>query len=306
MNTSLRILLLEDTADDAELLILLLEQAGYQMEWRRVETEAEYRAALDSAPSLILADYRLPQMTGLAALQIMRQRGLDIPFIIVTGALGDEAAVECMKLGASDYLLKDRLARLPSAVQRALELAKLRAEQKLADERTQQMAFRDALTNLYNRAYFEDALDHLRRGRRFPVSLMMVDVDGLKEINDRHGHAAGDEILRRAARVLEGSLRAEDVLARIGGDEFVALLPNTDDSSVQGILERARQAILHDNLLHAERVLSLSFGAVTVRKEELLVGALPEADAKMYIEKLAKERLRDRSPRLSSYSGASP
>jgi PAS domain S-box-containing protein len=93
-----------------------------------VETEADYTAAIKTAPDLILADYSLPQYDGLRALKQLRECGLDIPFILVSGQLGEEAAVEAMKLGASDYLLKDRLARLGAAVEGALEDKRLRVE----------------------------------------------------------------------------------------------------------------------------------------------------------------------------------
>lgn len=294
MNTSIRILILEDNPDDAELMIEQLEQSGIQPDWQRVETEADFIAALESLPELILADYHLPQLSGLDALRIVQQRRLDIPFIIVTGALGDELAVECMKQGASDYLLKDRLARLPSALEQALELKKLRAEKNAADEKARQMAFRDALTGLYNRAFFDEEINQMNLGRKFPVSLMMMDVDALKAVNDHHGHAAGDELLRRVARALKGIFRAADVLARIGGDEFAVLLPETDASLANVMLERAREALLKDNLSHNDQLLSLSFGAVTVHGG-LLAEAMLQADERMYLEKIAKNPARKKT-----------
>jgi two-component system cell cycle sensor histidine kinase/response regulator CckA len=129
MTTPLRVLIVEDSPDDAELMALHLAEEGFQPDWRRVQTEPDYRAALEAPPDLILADWSLPQFSGLRALQLMREHGLDVPFVIVSGSIGEEAAVECMKQGAADYLLKDRLARLGQAVERAL------AEKSLRDER---------------------------------------------------------------------------------------------------------------------------------------------------------------------------
>lgn len=135
MNPPLHILVLEDSAIDAELIIEELRGAGFDPLWTRVKTEKDYLAALDPAPDLILADYSLPQFDGLRALKLLRERRLDIPFILVSGMIGEEAAVEVMKHGATDYLLKDRIARLGNAVSHALEEQRLRAEKRLAESR---------------------------------------------------------------------------------------------------------------------------------------------------------------------------
>jgi PAS domain S-box-containing protein len=134
MPTSLRLLLVEDCSADAELILYQLQQAGFQPEWRRLDDEASYIAALDPAFEVILADYHLPQFDALRALRLLQERGLDIPFIVITGSLSEEAAVECMREGATDYLLKDRLSRLGPAVLRALEQKRMRAEKRHAEE----------------------------------------------------------------------------------------------------------------------------------------------------------------------------
>jgi len=128
----LRVLIVEDQAADAELIIREFGHAGYRIDWRRVETESDYAAAVESLPDIILADYSVPQFGALRALEFLRARGADIPLIVVTGSLRDEAAAECIRRGAADYLLKDRLARLPEAVARALEKKGLREEQERA------------------------------------------------------------------------------------------------------------------------------------------------------------------------------
>ncbi len=114
-------------------MVRRLRQAGFEFSYQRVETEADYQAALGPHLHLILADYTLPQYNALLALQHLQARHLDIPFIVVTGAVGEEAAVECMKQGAADYLLKDRLARLGPAVEHALLQKRLRDEARQAE-----------------------------------------------------------------------------------------------------------------------------------------------------------------------------
>lgn len=134
MATPLRVLIIEDRADDAELMLYELHRAGFEADWRRVETEEDYLAQLDPAPDIILADYTLPQWDALRAVQLLQERSLDIPLIVVTGTISEEVAVECMKQGAANYILKDRMARLGQAVKHALEEKRLRVERKLADE----------------------------------------------------------------------------------------------------------------------------------------------------------------------------
>jgi PAS domain S-box-containing protein len=129
----LRVLFLEDRPEDAELALFTLQNAGFECTWQRVDTQAAYLAALSIPYDIILADYDLPQFNALQALRLLQERGLDIPFVVVTGSL-EEVAIECMKAGASDYLLKDRLGRLAPAVERALQEKRLRDAKRQAEE----------------------------------------------------------------------------------------------------------------------------------------------------------------------------
>ncbi|MGH7966528.1 MAG: ATP-binding protein, partial [Candidatus Binatia bacterium] len=116
-----------------ELILYELRRSGFTPDWQRVETAADYLARLHEGLDTILADYTLPQFDALRALHLLQERGLDIPFIVVTGTISEEAAVECMKQGAADYLLKDRLSRLGPALTRALQEKKLRDEKRRAE-----------------------------------------------------------------------------------------------------------------------------------------------------------------------------
>jgi two-component sensor histidine kinase len=134
MPDQLRTLILEDRTADADLMLHELRRAGFEPEWQRVETEADFLTRLQPAPEVILADYHLPQFDAPAALRLLHERGLDIPFLVVTGSLSEEVAVDCIKQGAADYLLKDRLTRLGPAVRGALEQKRLRDEKRQAEE----------------------------------------------------------------------------------------------------------------------------------------------------------------------------
>jgi len=133
MNTSLNLLVVEDSADDSLLLVHELKSAGFEPVWRRVDTEADFLAAIQEPPDLILSDYSMPQFNGLRAAKLLQESGRDIPFILVSGTVGEELAVEAMKCGATDYLLKDRITRLGVAVRQALEQKQLRAERARAE-----------------------------------------------------------------------------------------------------------------------------------------------------------------------------
>ena len=131
----LRALLLEDNQLDAELVLRALRKHNFEVSARIVQDEAGFTQALHShCPDIVLADFNLPSWTGMAALDVLRREGLDIPMILVSGAVGDMTAVDCIKRGATDYVLKDGLARLPEAVRRALEEKQLRQSRRQAEE----------------------------------------------------------------------------------------------------------------------------------------------------------------------------
>ncbi len=132
---SLHVLVVEDNPADSELVVRELKRAGFDPHSQRIETEAEYLEKLsDPRIDIILSDYCLPQFSGARALQLLKERELDIPFIIVSGTIGEETAVAAMRDGADDYLLKDRLARLGEAVKHALAQKQLRDERKAAEQ----------------------------------------------------------------------------------------------------------------------------------------------------------------------------
>jgi len=142
MPSPLRVLFLEDQPADATLLLHELRQYGYVPEWTRVDNEAAYLANLKIELDVILADFSLPQFNAIKALKLLRERQLDIPFIVVTGSLSEEAAAECIKQGADDYLLKDRLVRLGQAVAAAIEAKRLRDEARQAEVALRESEFR--------------------------------------------------------------------------------------------------------------------------------------------------------------------
>jgi diguanylate cyclase (GGDEF)-like protein/PAS domain S-box-containing protein len=155
----------------------------------------------------------------------------------------------------------------------------------------------DQLTGLYNRNYFEEELRRLSKSRDYPITMISADVNGLKLINDTMGHEHGDRLLKAAADVLKDCLRGSDVLARVGGDEFTAVLPNTDEATADKVIKRIRNTIRKFSEEHHDLYLSLSLGASTAYSSDVSFTELfKQADDAMYKDKyepsaMAKNRI---------------
>ncbi len=139
MENKLRVLIVEDSEDDTRLIVRSLRQGGYQPIYHRVETADEMRQQLEGNTwDIVLADYRMPRFSGLQALQLLQETGVDLPFIIVSGTIGEETAVAAMKAGAHDYLMKSNLSRLAPAVERELREAEGRRRRRRAEEQVRE------------------------------------------------------------------------------------------------------------------------------------------------------------------------
>ena len=195
MSVRLQLLLVEDSESDAELTLLLLTKAGYDVVHARVETAGAMQAALDrQAWDIILADYRLPQFDAPAALRLLQQTGLDIPFIVVSGTVGEETAVAVMKAGAHDYLMKDNLTRLAPAVRRELAEAQTRRKRRQAEE-----ALRRSNLELQARTDELDAFAHtVAHDLKSPLALII----GYAELLDQEGQTFCETELRSAQHAI--------------------------------------------------------------------------------------------------------
>lgn len=147
-SSPLHLLILEDVPEDAELIALALKAVDICFSYDVVDTEVAFRAALlKTRYDVVFSDYRLPSFNGLRAFECLQQSGQEIPFILITGSLGEEAAVECIKRGMTDYVLKDRLFRLPMVLERALQEFELRYQRHAAIAQLHQTVWREAIIN---------------------------------------------------------------------------------------------------------------------------------------------------------------
>ena len=149
-------------------------------------------------------------------------------------------------------------------------------------------AFKDQLTGLYNRDFFFEEMERLEKGRRFPITVMVADLDDLRIINANLGQAAGDLLLQEASRLLQEVVRGEDVVARIGADEFAILLPDTDAPSAAHVLERLRENEAIFNRETDGPRMAISLGVATVEEKGELKPVLLLADQRMLEDKIAR------------------
>ena len=157
---------------------------------------------------------------------------------------------------------------------------------KKAENYLEYLGKHDVLTKLFNRTFYTEEVNRLERNLQRPVSCIFIDLNGLKEINDHFGHDAGDEQLRRMGNVLTQLIQNTQYTAsRIGGDEFVVLLPNADEASLQSSLQSLRELMIIDNQYHSIHPISLSVGHASSRPNERIEDTLRRADKHMYMQK---------------------
>ena len=303
----LKILSLEDSPMDVELIYeYICENSNYEIKMNTVSNEADFISTITSEKyDLIISDFKLPGFDGFASLREAKAICPKTPFICVSGWIGEEVAVELLKQGATDYVAKDKLGRLIFAIERALKEAEERedkekraAELVLANKelalQNKEILFlsqHDFLTNLYNRIFFVTEKKRIDTARQLPISIIMGDVNGLKLINDSFGHQKGDEVLIEVANILKSCFRKEDIISRIGGDEFAILLPRTDSRMAGFLCNRVAEACKSYELKESMVYPSISVGHATKTNTfELIDDVFRSAEESMSRQKLLETK----------------
>jgi diguanylate cyclase (GGDEF)-like protein len=308
------ILVVDDTHMSLKLMTAILTEEGYQV---RPADSGELALASVAAmpPALILLDILMPDMDGFEVLRRLKaqEETRDIPVIFLSAVTEVAQRVEGLKLGALDFISKPfQREELLARVRTHLELFQLRArlesqatELRLVnnqlqieitarqryEEKLQYFAMHDPLTGLLNRRSLEDMLTRTiaRAKRAVMSSLLYMDLDNFKCVNDTVGHGAGDEVLITLSGLLKAELRTEDVVFRLGGDEFAVILEGIDGRGALHAAERLRSAVESHPCELAGRVfpLSLSLGLIQIDGTLTMGALMSQADAAMYRAKAA-------------------
>ena len=238
-----RLLVVDDSRTQLDWLVQVLLRDGYDVVTAATGREAIVKART-LAPDLVLLDMILPDMDGLEVLRLVKARPDErfLPVIILSVKSDVDSKVAGLRIGADDFISKpfaeqEILARCAAM----LRIKKLQDQLRFTRRSLEEQSVTDALTGLKNRRYFDERFpEEFRRAQRYsdPVSLMMIDLDHFKQVNDQFGHQMGDVVLRDAAQVIKDSVRDPDICARYGGEEFAVILPKTHLGGALTVAER--------------------------------------------------------------------
>ena len=241
----IRVLVVDDEPMIRQLLTDVLGDEGYQIETVPGGEEA-ILALRDSRFDFVITDLMMPGINGLKVCETVKELDPETEVIVMTGYASLNTAVECMKLGAADYLNKPvNIDEIRIVLQRLLEKKRLQEKAKEADF-YKELSRTDGLTQLYNHKFFHQLLTtEVSRAARYggEVSLLMIDVDFFKVYNDNNGHPMGDAALQKVAWILSETSRDVDSVARYGGEEFAVILPETPKRGAMELAERLRARI---------------------------------------------------------------
>lgn len=297
----MEILIAEDDPTSRQILVVVLQKWGYTVRVARDGAEAWAQLQGPEAPRLAVLDWMMPQMDGVEICRRLRDEEPErdhytyILLLTAKGAKGD--VIEGMEAGADDYLVKpfdpQELRVRLRAGQRIIELQQ---ELKSAQEELRRQSMTDPLTGILNRRAVLERLEAemSRAGREARhLGLGLLDIDHFKMVNDTWGHLAGDNVLREVARRARAGLRVYDVFGRVGGEEFLLVLPGADVMSAAKVADRLREAICIEPVSGPKGPIQVtaSLGVTAWVRGEGVDPLLERADMALY---LAKERGRNR------------
>ncbi len=292
-----KILIAEDHPDQARLLATILRRWGYDPLVVHDGLSALRVLQSPDAPRLVLLDWGLPEMDGIEVCEEVRKNspGPYTYIVLVTGRAGREERLAGLEAGADDFLSKPvDEPELKARLNTGRRILNLQGQLMAAHRRLEEQATRDALTGVWNRgAILEILARELARARRAgqPMGVLLADLDHFKDVNDTHGHLAGDQVLRRAAQRMRDSVRPYDAVGRYGGEEFLIVLPGCSGKATMTLGERLRRSVANEpvDLGDSELTVTVSLGAAcwSPGRESDTVKLLLAADAALYRAKHA-------------------
>jgi len=265
MEKNVAILIVDDEEDSRDTLKCLLAAEGYKAHEADSSSVALEMLRSD-VYDLVITDLIMPRVNGIALTKQINTLGLDVPIIVVTGFATIEYAVESMKAGAFDFITKPfNFEQIKFTIEKALETKHLR-QLASKSEFYRQLSHSDELTQLANyRAFHETFQREIERALRYEhfLGLLVIDIDDFKKCNDTYGHLAGDAALQQVASLIKQSTRGCDFIARYGGDEFFAVLTETDEPGAVVVAERIRVEV-EQHVFQDENQREISHQSVTV------------------------------------------
>lgn len=286
------VLLVEDNLSDAELVRGLLSDLPLRLEHLTNGDEAAELCKTGQV-DLMLLDILLPGLNGFEVCRRVKSsdKGKDLPIVVITCLEDMDSRLKCIELQTDDFLVKPIAGReLQARVKILLEKKQRLDELRSHYEEALSSAVVDWLTGLYNHGYFKRFLDlEIKKSlrQRYPVTLIMIDIDNFKAVNDAHGHPTGDVILQELAQVVRRSVREVDLVARYGGDEFAIVLPYSDHPGALRVARRIDEAIKSHGFPPKSSVkgtrLTVSMGVAGYPEDAVHVdGLIHSADQKLY------------------------
>jgi diguanylate cyclase (GGDEF)-like protein len=242
------VLLVEDSAAIRALVRRMLVAGGHTVVEAARGADA-LALCRERQPDVVLLDVEMPEMSGWDVLAAMKADPAtsDVPVVFLTGRSDTADMVDGLRLGAHDYLRKPcEPTELLARVQAAARVKRLQDELRQRNQELDLLSRTDVLTGLRNRRHVEEYLARLvslARRHAEPIAVLVADIDHFKSVNDRHGHDAGDAVLREVAGRMVDSVRLEDMVGRWGGEEFLVVLPNTAAQGAAELAERLRQVV---------------------------------------------------------------
>lgn len=296
MNNKKTILIVDDSRFNIKMLSDILKDKLYNIVIAESGEEALEIVEVNK-PDLILLDIMMPEIDGFKVCRRLKQneQTASIPIIFISGLDKSSDIVKGFQVGAVDYIVKPFqkevvLARVNTHLklnETQNKLKKTNDELKNLLKEVKYLSFHDEMTGLYNRRYFENEMSRLAGSRELPITILISDLDNLKKINDNYGHDLGDTYIKAAASILENSIRAEDIAARIGGDEFAVILSGSGCEAAKAIKSRIKKNIENynkKNNLAANLEISIGY-AVKTEVEEDITTLFKRADQMMYDDK---------------------
>ncbi len=310
----IRILLIDDEPEPFEALKQILDQKNfYGSQYFQLESERTLEAGIEKmaqdSADVVLLDLYLPDSKGLLTFTRLTAYNSDIPVIILSDLHDEALAMQAIKNGAQDYVFKQDVQ--PEALMRAIrfsmERQKLKQELDAAKSRLERIAYLDPVTELFNRRGIQEILSHeVQRARRKESSLLvlLINLDDFKRINSALGTSVGNVVLREVAIKLKGALRSTDYVARVGGDEFLVLLPETRLAEGVNVAEKVRLAISTTSISMSSREvvkITASLGLVNAGE---LSGSAPSVDELLAKTNVILGRGRREGNNRVSYDGS--